>query len=85
MHRMHRYIVNRVLLLIPTLIGRDVRFRGQSGKHLFTLSLTAADHERLEAWYHPHCMNDPKPEGHMASHDCATLRKRHEAYRDYQA
>jgi ABC-type microcin C transport system permease subunit YejB len=24
MHRMHRYIVNRVLLLIPTLIGRDV-------------------------------------------------------------
>jgi hypothetical protein len=22
-----------------------------------------------EAWYHPlHCMNDPRPEGHMASH-----------------
>jgi hypothetical protein len=34
-------------------IGREVRFRGQTGKHLFTLSLTAADHERLETWYHP--------------------------------
>src|SRR3989441_7607662 len=23
----------------------------------------------MEAWYHPfHCMNDPQPEGHMASH-----------------
>src|ERR1700716_3862052 len=23
----------------------------------------------MEAWYHPfHCMNDPKPEGHMASY-----------------
>ena len=31
----------------------DVLFRGQTGKHLFTLSLTAADHERLETWYHP--------------------------------
>jgi hypothetical protein len=28
------------------------RFRGQTGKHLFTLSLIAADHERLETWYH---------------------------------
>ena len=36
---------------------------------MFTLSLTAADHERLETWYHAsHCMNDPQPEGHMASH-----------------
>jgi len=30
----------------------DVRFRGQTGKHLVTLSLTASDPERLEAWYH---------------------------------
>ena len=22
----------------------------------------------MEAWYHPHCMNDPQPEGHMASY-----------------
>src|SRR5215472_11196880 len=22
----------------------------------------------MEAWYHSHCMNDPQPEGHMASH-----------------
>ena len=27
-------------------------FRGQTGKPLFTLSLIAADHERLERWYH---------------------------------
>jgi hypothetical protein len=31
----------------------EVRFRVQTGKHLFTLSLTAADHERLETWYNP--------------------------------
>src|SRR6266511_1444173 len=22
----------------------------------------------MEAWYHPRCMNDPQPEGHMASY-----------------
>ena len=22
----------------------------------------------MEAWYHPYCMNDPQPEGHMASY-----------------
>src|SRR5262249_35675989 len=22
----------------------------------------------MEAWYHPHCMNDPQPEGQMASY-----------------
>ena len=27
-------------------------FRGQTGKPLFTLSLIAADHERLERWCH---------------------------------
>jgi hypothetical protein len=23
---------------------------------------------RWKRWYHPHCMNDPQPEGHVASH-----------------
>ena len=22
----------------------------------------------IKAWYHPHCMNDPQPEGHMATY-----------------
>jgi hypothetical protein len=22
----------------------------------------------MKAWYHPHCMNDPQPEGHVASY-----------------
>ena len=22
----------------------------------------------MKAWYHPHCMNDPQPEGHIASY-----------------
>src|SRR5262249_11153222 len=61
-----------------------VTFRGQTGKHLVPLSLTGSDGHsaaftRLP--YRPshtprggsvisslHCMNDPQPEGHMASH-----------------
>src|SRR5262245_37169326 len=34
-------------------IGREVRFREQTGKQTLVLSLTASDPERLEAWYHP--------------------------------
>jgi hypothetical protein len=33
--------------------GGRFRFRGQTGKPVLILSLTAADHERLEAWYDP--------------------------------
>src|SRR5215831_19142450 len=61
-----------------------VSFRGQTGKHLVPLSLTGSDGHsaaftRLP--YRPshrprdgsvvsflHCMNDPQPEGHMASY-----------------
>jgi hypothetical protein len=41
---------------------------------LVPLSLTGSDghsaaftDRAMEAWYHPPCMNDPQPEGHMAS------------------
>src|SRR5262245_44494572 len=40
---------------------------GQGGIHSTYLSALVAD-RTMEAWYHPHCMNDPRPEGHMASH-----------------
>src|SRR5262245_21325933 len=36
--------------------------------HATCLSALVAD-RAMEAWYHPpHCMNDPQPEGHMASY-----------------
>jgi hypothetical protein len=35
--------------------------------HAICLSTLVTD-RAMEAWYHPSCMNDPQPEGHMASH-----------------
>src|SRR5262249_20625342 len=35
--------------------------------HSTCLSALITD-RAMEAWYHPHCMNGPQPEGHMASH-----------------
>src|SRR5438034_7329491 len=37
------------------------------GIHATCLSALVTDRP-MEAWYHPHCMNDPRPEGHMASY-----------------
>src|SRR5881227_947493 len=56
-----------------------IRFRRQPGKNTLVLRLTAFDPKRFATrlGHRPrdgsvvsslHCMNDPQPEGHMASH-----------------
>src|SRR5262245_35721543 len=60
-------------------VSLNLRFRGQSGNRLLRLSLTGFVHQRsfggsttqTARWkrgINPHCMNDPQPEGRMASH-----------------
>jgi hypothetical protein len=58
----------------------EVRFRGQSGKHLVPLSLIGSEYPLdlpIGLSHRPpdesvvsflHCMNDPQAEGHMASY-----------------
>src|SRR6516164_11614027 len=65
-------------------VSLDVRFRGQTGKQSVPLSLTGSDGRSAGSLDFPtglghrprdgsvvssrRCMNDPQPEGHMASH-----------------